>query len=144
MTTYYMVPRRYSRVRSYQPVGFNGGRRVPVDVHANDDEYVITASVPGLKPEDIQEALFIKQRPILLHKHGNRLAALVLGIKLVVFLCYRVSLGEKGQEICVQIKAEKGCQGNQVHDSHKYDDEPGMVVNETGDSFQRTTPVRWL
>jgi HSP20 family protein len=53
MTTYYMVPRRYSRVRSYQPVGFNGGRRVPVDVHANDDEYVITASVPGLKPEDL-------------------------------------------------------------------------------------------
>jgi HSP20 family protein len=53
MTTYYMVPRRYSRMRSYQPVGFNGGRRVPVDVHANDDEYIITASVPGLKPEDL-------------------------------------------------------------------------------------------
>jgi len=53
MTTYFMVPRRYSRIRSYQPAGFNGGRRVPVDVHANDDEYVITASVPGLKPEDL-------------------------------------------------------------------------------------------
>jgi HSP20 family protein len=53
MTTYYMVPGRYSRMQSYQPVGFNGGRRVPVDVHANDDEYIITASVPGLKPEDL-------------------------------------------------------------------------------------------
>ncbi len=53
MTTYFMVPRMYSRIQSYRPVGFNGGRRVPVDVHANQDEYVITASVPGLKPDDL-------------------------------------------------------------------------------------------
>jgi HSP20 family protein len=37
----------------YNPVGFNGGCRLPVDVQATDDEYVITANVPGLKADDL-------------------------------------------------------------------------------------------
>jgi HSP20 family protein len=46
--TYYMVPRRARRYQAYHPVGFNGGRRMSVDVHA------ITAEVPGLTAEDLK------------------------------------------------------------------------------------------
>jgi len=53
MTTYYMVPRNFQRIRRYRPVGFNGGRRLPVDIQADQESYVITADVPGLKAEDI-------------------------------------------------------------------------------------------
>jgi HSP20 family protein len=52
--TYYLVPRRNGRWAGYRPVGFNGGRRLPVDVHASDEDYVINALVPGLKAEDLQ------------------------------------------------------------------------------------------
>jgi len=34
-------------------VGFNGGRRMPIDVQADDEAYVITAAVPGLSAEDV-------------------------------------------------------------------------------------------
>lgn len=52
----YMVPRPRGYVwrRMIQPVGFNGGSRLPVDVHVDDDSYVITAAVPGLKPEEVE------------------------------------------------------------------------------------------
>jgi HSP20 family protein len=52
--TYYMVPRRARRYQAYHPVGFNGGRRMSVDVHASPEEYVITAEVPGLTAEDLK------------------------------------------------------------------------------------------
>jgi len=52
--TYYLVPRKRTGWSGYRPVGFNGGRRMPLDVHANSDEFVITAEVPGLKAEDLQ------------------------------------------------------------------------------------------
>ncbi len=52
--TYFMVPRHSRRLYRYQPVGFNGGRRMPVDVHANPEEYVITAEVPGLTVDDLK------------------------------------------------------------------------------------------
>ena len=52
--SYYMVPQRHRRMHRYHPVGFNGGCRLPVDVQANSDEYVITANVPGLKADDLQ------------------------------------------------------------------------------------------
>lgn len=34
--------------------GFNGGRRVPVDVRADDEAYVITAELPGMKRDEIK------------------------------------------------------------------------------------------
>jgi HSP20 family protein len=37
-----------------RPVGFNGGRRIPMDIHADDESYVITAVTPGLKAEDLK------------------------------------------------------------------------------------------
>jgi HSP20 family protein len=37
-----------------RPVGFNGGRRIPVDIHADDESFVITAVTPGLKAEDLK------------------------------------------------------------------------------------------
>jgi HSP20 family protein len=53
MVTYYLAPRNLRRFNRYEPVGFNGGRRIPMDIHADQDAYVITANVPGLKAEDI-------------------------------------------------------------------------------------------
>jgi HSP20 family protein len=52
--TYYMVPRRSRRLHTYRPVGFNGGRRMSVDVHASPEEYLITAEVPGLTAEELK------------------------------------------------------------------------------------------
>jgi HSP20 family protein len=49
-----MVPSGSRRFRHYQPVRFNGGRRLPVDVHVDSEEYVITAAVPGLLAEDLK------------------------------------------------------------------------------------------
>lgn len=54
---YYMsFPHRYRRPHryGYRPVQFNGGRRIPVDVHADEEGYTIRAMVPGLKAEDLQ------------------------------------------------------------------------------------------
>ncbi len=34
-------------------MGFNGGRRMPIDVQSDDEAYLITAAVPGLSAEDV-------------------------------------------------------------------------------------------
>jgi len=34
-------------------MGFNGGRRMPIDVLSEDEAYLITAAVPGLSAEDV-------------------------------------------------------------------------------------------
>jgi HSP20 family protein len=52
MLTLYRRP-RFARYH-YRPVEFNGGRRMPVDFHAADDEFVLTAEIAGINPEDIQ------------------------------------------------------------------------------------------
>jgi HSP20 family protein len=53
MTTVYLT--RYAPAyRRYQPVGFNGGSRLPIDVKADTEAYEITAAVPGLKPDDLK------------------------------------------------------------------------------------------
>src|SRR3989304_5409512 len=53
MSNFYLT--RYApAVRRYQPVGINGGTRLPVDVKADSEGYEITAAVPGLKAEDLQ------------------------------------------------------------------------------------------
>jgi len=55
MTTLYLT-RTYAprMLRWYQPMGFNGGRRLPVDVRADDEAFVIKAAVPGLKADDLK------------------------------------------------------------------------------------------
>jgi HSP20 family protein len=54
--SFYMIPRPRGYVwrRMIQPVGFNGGSRLPLDIHVDDDSYVITAAVPGLKPDEVE------------------------------------------------------------------------------------------
>jgi len=55
MITYYVSRPRF--VRDFSPfenVGFNGGSRLPLDVHVDDDAYEITAAVPGYKAEDLK------------------------------------------------------------------------------------------
>lgn len=54
MLTLYRRPRYARRFHYYRPVEFNGGRRLPVDFHVEDDEFVLTAEVAGINPEDIQ------------------------------------------------------------------------------------------
>lgn len=54
MTTYYLTHPMYHRPMAYAPLGFNGGRRMPVDVSTEDDAYVIRAAVPGLKPDEVE------------------------------------------------------------------------------------------
>jgi HSP20 family protein len=53
MATYYLSPWNYRRIQRDRPVGFNGGRRLPLDVRTDNDEYVITASVPGFRADDL-------------------------------------------------------------------------------------------
>jgi HSP20 family protein len=53
MVRYYMtgpMPRK----AMYRPVGFNGGRRIPMDIHTDEESFVITAVTPGLKAEDLK------------------------------------------------------------------------------------------
>jgi HSP20 family protein len=55
MTTLYLTRDFAPRaIRWYQPMGFNGGRRLPVDVRADDEAFVIEAAVPGLKADDLK------------------------------------------------------------------------------------------
>lgn len=54
MVRYYTVRPNAIRFQRHTPASFNGGRRVPLDVRVSDEDYVITASVPGLKAEDLQ------------------------------------------------------------------------------------------
>ncbi|OGO17512.1 MAG: hypothetical protein A2Z14_00870 [Chloroflexi bacterium RBG_16_48_8] len=54
MLTLYGRPRLARQIHYYRPVEFNGGRRLPVDFHVEDDEFVLTAEIAGIKPEDIQ------------------------------------------------------------------------------------------
>jgi HSP20 family protein len=54
MLTLYRRPSFSRHFHYYRPVEFNGGRRLPVDFHVDDDEFVLTAEVAGIKPEDIK------------------------------------------------------------------------------------------
>lgn len=54
MTAWYLTHYRSPRLRCYEPTGFNGGRRLPLNVRADEEAYVITAAVPGLKPDDLK------------------------------------------------------------------------------------------
>ncbi|MCH7587650.1 MAG: Hsp20/alpha crystallin family protein [Chloroflexi bacterium] len=54
MLTLYRYPGFSRRFRSRQSIDYYGGRRLPVDVHAEDDEFVVVASVAGLKAEDLK------------------------------------------------------------------------------------------
>jgi HSP20 family protein len=36
------------------PIEFNGGQRLPIEVRADDEAYLITAEVPGMAAEDLQ------------------------------------------------------------------------------------------
>jgi HSP20 family protein len=58
-------------------VGFNGGRRLPVNVQADDEAYMITAEVPGLTADDllveVLEDLVTVRGKYEEYDHDNRL-----------------------------------------------------------------------
>ena len=51
---YLSRPRLVRDSRPFENVGFNGGRRMPLDIHVDDDAYMITAAVPGYKAEELK------------------------------------------------------------------------------------------
>jgi HSP20 family protein len=53
MMSYYRGFPRRRRAYGYRTIGFNGGRRMPIDVQSDDEAYLITAAVPGLSAEDV-------------------------------------------------------------------------------------------
>ncbi|MEE9216490.1 MAG: Hsp20/alpha crystallin family protein [Anaerolineales bacterium] len=53
MLSYYRGYPRRRRGYGYRAIGFNGGRRMPIDVQSDDEAYLITAAVPGLSAEDV-------------------------------------------------------------------------------------------
>lgn len=54
MSYYMMRPIRRRGIRSTQPIDMYGGRRLPVDVHVDEEAYEITAIVPGIDPSEIK------------------------------------------------------------------------------------------
>ena len=53
MHSYYRGFPRRRRGYGYRAIGFNGGRRMPIDVQSDDEAYLITAAVPGLTAEEV-------------------------------------------------------------------------------------------
>ncbi len=53
MHSYYRGFPRQRRGYGYRAIGFNGGRRMPIDVQSDDEAYLITAAVPGLSAEEV-------------------------------------------------------------------------------------------
>ncbi len=53
MHSYYRGFPRRRREYGYRAIGFNGGRRMPIDVQSDDEAYLITAAVPGLSAEEV-------------------------------------------------------------------------------------------
>ena len=53
MLSYYRGNPRRRRWYGHRPMGFNGGRRMPIDVQADDEAYLIMAAVPGLSAEEV-------------------------------------------------------------------------------------------
>ncbi|MGH2619443.1 MAG: Hsp20/alpha crystallin family protein [Anaerolineales bacterium] len=51
MRLYWGYPRHRA---TRDPIGFNGGQRLPIEVRADDEAYLITAEVPGMAAEDLQ------------------------------------------------------------------------------------------
>lgn len=49
----YRNPNRIMR-RPQAGTGFNGGRRLPVDVMADDERYTVIAEVPGLEADEVE------------------------------------------------------------------------------------------
>lgn len=54
MQSYYRGYPRRRRWNGNRTIGFNGGRRMPIDVHSDDEAYLITAAVPGLSADDVK------------------------------------------------------------------------------------------
>ena len=53
MHSYYRGFPGRQRGFGYRAIGFNGGRRMPIDVQSDDEAYLITAAVPGLSAEEV-------------------------------------------------------------------------------------------
>ncbi|MFQ5943292.1 MAG: Hsp20/alpha crystallin family protein [Anaerolineales bacterium] len=74
MSYYRGFPRRKGWY-GYRPIGFNGGRRMPIDVQSDDEAYLITAAVPGLSAEDVTvevlEDLVTMSGEITLEENGD-------------------------------------------------------------------------
>ncbi len=53
MMTYYLSPSRHSRINRWMDVS-RPEVHIPVDVIVEDDDFILTAFVPGIEAEDVQ------------------------------------------------------------------------------------------
>jgi len=61
-----MVQPQWNRMMA-QPTGFNGGRRYPMDIRSEEDAYVLTAALPGIRSDDLN--IEIKEDILSLQAH---------------------------------------------------------------------------
>lgn len=54
LTWYVNRARQTGDMVAYRAMGFNGGRRLPIDVRSDGEAFEITAAVPGLRAENVQ------------------------------------------------------------------------------------------
>ena len=108
MNLYRGYPRR-RRWHGYRPIGFNGGRRMPIDVQSDDEAYLITAAVPGLSAEDISvevlEDLVTMSGEITIEENGDSQTLLS---ELSHSFYRQIRLPEAVEADEVEAKVEKG------------------------------------
>ena len=65
-----MLVRPQTRDPRVQPAGFNGGRRVPMDIRSDEDAFVLKAALPGVRSEDL--SIEIKEDILSLKAHVDQ------------------------------------------------------------------------
>ena len=109
MRSYYRSYPRRSSGYGFRPMGFNGGRRMPIDVQSDDEAYFITAAVPGLSAEDVTvevlEDLVTMSGEITLEENGENQKLLS---ELHQSFYRQIRLPEAANADEVEAKVEKG------------------------------------
>ena len=91
------------------PIEFNGGRRLPIEVRADDEAYLITAEVPGMVAEDLQ--IEVLEDLVTLrgeYKHASAGEALISELDRSGGFYRRIQLPEVIDAEAVEAKIENG------------------------------------
>ena len=91
------------------PIEFNGGRRLPIEVRADDMAYLITAEVPGMVAEDLQ--IEVLEDLVTLrgeYKHASAGEALISELDRSGGFYRRIQLPEVIDAEAVEAKIENG------------------------------------
>jgi HSP20 family protein len=91
------------------PIELNGGRRLPIEVRADDEAYLITAEVPGMVAEDLQ--VEVLEDLVTLrgeYKHASAGEALISELDRSGGFYRRIQLTEVIDAEAVEAKIENG------------------------------------